>query len=63
MKYFIILLFILIAYGWSNNIYRLVTKDDFEPSYKAELLRGAGIFVAPLGVFLGFITFEEEKTE
>lgn len=59
---FVVLFWLLLAVGWVNNIYRLVAKDDFASPYKAEVLRVVGIFVAPLGSVLGYITFEEEET-
>jgi hypothetical protein len=40
-------------YGWVMNIVYLIG-CDFDPSYKAEILRGLGIFVAPLGIILGY---------
>ena len=42
------------AYGWAMNIYYLIG-CDFEPSYKAEILRGLGIFFAPMGIILGYL--------
>jgi hypothetical protein len=48
------------AFGWVNNIVHLC-KADFEHPYKNEILRGIGIPGAPLGMVLGWLTFEEEK--
>jgi len=48
--------------AWVVNIYKFATLD-FETPYKAEILRGVGIPVAPLGIVLAFIEFEEEKGE
>ncbi len=56
-----IIIFLVSAYGWGNNIFRLVSKDDFAAPYKAEVLRSIGIFVPPLGIVLGYITFNEEN--
>lgn len=39
-------------YGWVMNIVYL-WGCDFDPSYKAEILRIIGIFVPPIGIFLG----------
>ena len=46
--------------GWFVNIYKFATLD-FEAPYKAEILRGIGIPVAPLGGVLAFINFDEEE--
>ena len=52
---------ILFAIGaWCVNIYK-TTQLDFEAPYKAEVFRVAGILVAPLGVILSFVTFDEEE--
>lgn len=42
------------VYGWAMNIMYLID-CDFEPSYKAEILRGVGIFFAPMGIILGYM--------
>lgn len=59
----VIAVMLLSAYGWINNIYNLVAKDDFNAPYKAEVLRLAGVPIAPLGVILGFVEFDEEKNK
>ncbi len=48
-----LVLFALIAYGWIINIVYLV-RCDFDPIGKDEIIRGIGVFVAPLGVILGW---------
>lgn len=47
--------------GWCINIYKFLSAD-FESPYKAEIIRGIGIPVPPVGVISGwFVEFEEEK--
>lgn len=58
---FLVLIFILLGiYGWVLNIYKLV-KLDFEPPYKAEVIRIIGIPVGIVGSVIGYITFDEER--
>ncbi len=57
---FMCALVICIMAGWVFNVYKL-TKLDFEPSYKAEVIRTIGVFIAPVGVIGGYIEFSEEK--
>ena len=54
-----ILVFLLGVAGYCMNIYKLVHLD-FEPNYKAEVIRLIGIFPA-VGPIAGYITFEEEE--
>lgn len=44
----------LVPIGYILNIYKLV-KCDFEPSYKAEIIRGVGAIAPPVGVIVGYI--------
>ena len=57
-----LVLVIIIAcfYGWGNNAYRLI-QADFEPSYKTEIIRTAGIIIVPAGVILGYIDIPDNK--
>lgn len=59
---FIILLGILFfgAFGYVRNIVRLA-HTDFEAPYKAEILRGAGILVLPVGIIEGYIKINDGK--
>jgi hypothetical protein len=56
----IIVMFIALAglFGWVKNIYRLA-QTDFQAPYKAEVLRGIGIFVPPMGAIEGYINIED----
>lgn len=57
---FLVLIFIwLCIYGWVLNIYKLV-KLDFEPPYKAEVIRIIGVPVGIVGSVIGYINFDEE---
>jgi hypothetical protein len=48
------MVFVIIgAYGWVMNILYLI-QCDFEPSWKAEILRAIGIFIVPMGSVLGY---------
>lgn len=53
-------LLVLIATGYVKNIIKLC-KADFNPPYKEEIIRGAGIPLAPVGVVVGYIDFEKGK--
>lgn len=50
----------LLITGYCLNIIKL-TKCDFEPSYKAEVLRTVGIFLPPVGVIEGYLTIKDGK--
>jgi hypothetical protein len=50
----------LIPIGWCMNIYKFANAD-FEAPYKAEIVRGISIFIAPVGGVMGYIDFDEEK--
>ena len=40
--------------GWGLNIYKL-TQCDFAAPYGPEIIRGAGVFIAPVGCIAGFL--------
>lgn len=53
-------IFIFLALcGYGANIYKLAS-CDFKSPYKAEAIRGAGIFMAPVGVILGYIDIQDK---
>lgn len=56
----VIALMALTAYGYAANVYK-VFGLDFASPYKAEVIRTVGVFVPPVGVIAGFVTFDEEK--
>lgn len=45
-------------YGYVNNIVKF-TKCDFKEPYKAEILRGIGIAIAPVGMVEGYLTIDD----
>jgi len=47
-----------VLFGYFSNIYKL-TKCNFKAPYKAEVLRGVGIFVAPMGVIAGYCEIKD----
>lgn len=42
------------AVGYFLNIYKLATETDFEAPYKAEVIRGAGVLIPPVGAIAGY---------
>jgi prepilin-type N-terminal cleavage/methylation domain-containing protein len=46
--------------GWGMNIYKAF-QLDYEPTYKAEVIRIVGVFVPPVGAIAGYCTFAEEE--
>ncbi len=55
-------IYITLGVGWCMNVYKFCTLD-FESPYKAEVVRGVTIFLAPVGGVVGYITFGEEESE
>lgn len=53
-----IIVLIVGGLGWVMNIYKL-TKCDFKDPYKSEILRGAGILIAPVGAVFGFLKLKD----
>lgn len=51
---FFLALIIVSAIGQGLNIWGLC-QCDFQPSYKAEVIRVVGVFVPPVGSVVGFI--------
>lgn len=52
------ILIIVPLYGYINNVIQFVSCDFKEP-YKAEVLRGVGIFMFPVGCVLGLIDIDD----
>lgn len=50
---------LLVPLGWGWNIYKL-TECDFKEPFKAEVIRGVGIFVFPVGVVTGYLDIEDK---
>lgn len=53
-----ILLCIVISIGWLMNVWSFAHLN-FQAPYKAEVIRGAGILVAPLGGIAGYININD----
>lgn len=53
-----IILVIAGVIGWGLNVYQL-TQCDFEPSYRAEILRGIGVVIPIVGAVEGYCTIED----
>jgi hypothetical protein len=49
----------LIGYGWFANLYKL-SQYNFNSPYRAEVLRGVGALVFPVGVVMGYFTIEDD---
>ena len=45
--------------GWIMNIYKFA-QCDFDTPLKAEVIRGIGIPVAPMGAIIGFIDIKDK---
>jgi len=57
-----ILGFLILAIGWIINLVKFC-KCDFEAPYKAEVIRGVSIFVAPVGGVMGYINIDDTIKE
>ena len=57
--YIIILIWLIIIFGWFRNIYKL-TQCDFDVPLKTEVIRSVGILVFPLGAIFGYMNIGEE---
>jgi hypothetical protein len=49
---------VALGFGWVRNVVRFCN-CDFEAPYKAEVIRGVGIFVVPVGIVAGDVTIED----
>jgi hypothetical protein len=54
----VLVVWLLGALGWVLNVVWLC-QCDFKPSYKAEIVRGVGVFVPPVGAVLGYVPMED----
>lgn len=50
---------VLVIYGWGANLYKL-SQYNFDRPYKAEVLRGVGAVVFPVGVVMGYCNIEDD---
>lgn len=61
MKKLVILYFIVAVIGfglWVRNLVKFI-ELDFKPSYKAEIIRGVGIVIPPVGVVVSLINIQD----
>lgn len=58
---FYIILTIAILIGYIGNIVKL-TRCDFEPSYKSEVIRSIGVIIPPVGVIVGYMDLKDITT-
>ena len=58
----VVIVLLLPVYGYVANIVKLC-HCDFEPSYKAEAIRTAGIIIPPVGVITGFCSIKDGNDE
>lgn len=57
--YILILIWLVIIFGWFRNVYKL-TQCDFDVPLKTEVIRSVGIVVFPLGAIFGYMNIGEE---
>ncbi len=55
---FTIAALLAVTYGYVNNMVQLY-HCDFKPSYKAEVTRTIGVFIAPIGIVIGYIDLDD----
>lgn len=58
----IIIIYIILGIGWIMNFVKFI-KSDFEKPYKAEIVRGIGIPVFPMGGIIGWIDIDDTPKE
>ena len=51
-----------VGFSWCWNILKL-SQCDFKSPYKEEVMRVAGIPIAPMGIIMGWVNFEESENE
>lgn len=56
----VMVILVLPGIGYVANIVKLC-KCDFETPFKAEVIRGIGVFVFPVGVITGYLTIKDGK--
>lgn len=56
------IIWMLVFVGWVLNIVQFC-RCDFDAPYKAEIIRGAGVVIAPVGSVVGYLNIQDEKKE
>lgn len=59
MKTMILIIPVLCIIGWGMNIYK-VSKLDFKPAYKAEIIRIVGVVIPVVGAVTGYMDIEDK---
>lgn len=54
----VIVLIVALGIGWCMNVVKFV-KSDFDVPLKHEVIRGIGIFVAPMGSVVGYLNIKD----
>lgn len=57
----VILVYFILLFGYGMNFYKLC-QNDFEAPYKPEIIRVLGVVTGLPGVIMGFMTFDDEKS-
>lgn len=55
-------IWVLCIYGWFANLYKF-SQCDFDVPLKAEVIRGVGIAIFPLGIVIGYMDIEDAKSK
>lgn len=53
-----LILTVAIFYGYVSNAVQFF-ELDFQAPYRAEVLRGVGLFIPPVGIFEGYMTIKD----
>lgn len=59
MKIITIIFIFVCCFGYFNNIIKL-TDTDLNTPYRAEFIRGTGVFIFPVGVIAGYLEIEDK---
>lgn len=53
-------IWVLCIYGWFANLYKL-TQCNFDTPLKAEVIRGIGVVIPPVGIVIGYMDIKDAK--
>jgi len=56
---FVLVFWLAFIIGWLMNIYKF-SQYDFDTPLKAEVVRGIGIAVAPMGAVIGYMDIKDK---
>jgi hypothetical protein len=60
IRFIVVLIILAAGTGWCINVGKFV-KSDFDTPLKAEVIRGIGVFVPPVGAVVGYIPISDVK--